>query len=400
MDAVPFLSQIKSFAQWASRNSKGARETQMNFLKLCPVVSQGTSMVQAIAGNSEGARETQMQFLKGVNGMVDSVPGVGHVKGAVHYVFGDREGGDNAMKAASHTTGVIGGGVGGFIVGGPVGAVAGGVAGGILMDDIITLAEVAVNGEEAKPYGACDTIMRIIKDPTDGGNYVDLIGASVLDGMTGYTAGQGIGKKIEYHRQKGKLAKTIGKENAKMIVDAGDKMRQINSNTKINSNKQQVMTRVKDNATGNIFDGHNKQMRKILKTTKDITNGPTELQTLVPDAKQVLERSVTTCAEQHAYNKALKNNPKASPGDLSSVSVKWNPKSQRPVTVQRCANCREFSPAMGTVITDLIPETPVPLIVGSGATAAAIALGVSIHALSQKVELDSDSDSDSDDQTL
>lgn len=126
MDGFPVISQVKSLVQWASGDSEGAEETQKNFLKLCPVISQATSAVQAIAGDEEGARETQLAFLEGVNAMVDSVPVVGHVKGTVHYICGDKDRGDNAMKAASHTTGVIGEGVAGFLIGGPVGAAAGG----------------------------------------------------------------------------------------------------------------------------------------------------------------------------------------------------------------------------------------------------------------------------------
>ena len=59
---------------------------------------------------------------------------LGHVKGIIHYAVGDNEGGDEAMKAATRTSGVIAGGMGGFIVGGPVGAVAGGMSGGAVMD--------------------------------------------------------------------------------------------------------------------------------------------------------------------------------------------------------------------------------------------------------------------------
>ncbi|KAL3837645.1 hypothetical protein ACJMK2_022991 [Sinanodonta woodiana] len=386
MDAVPLFSQIKSFAQWASGNSEGARETQKNFLKMCPVVSQRTSLVQAIAGDWEGARETQIQFLMFVDGMVDSVPVVGHVKGAVHYVCGDKERGDNAMKAASHTTGVIGGGVGGFLVGGPVGAAAGGAYGGVLMDGIISLAEVAVDGEKAKPYGFLENVVHIANNPMDGGSYVDLIGSIVLDGWTGYTVVNAIIKKIEYNCNKRNLAKAVGEKYATRIVDLGDEMRQINYDTGKKNNKPHVMTRVINDATGEYFDGHNKQMRKVLKIPKDITNGPTELQKRVPGAKQVLDRPVNTCSEQHAYHNLYTNNPDASPKNLKSVSVKWNPESKGPNTVPRCSNCREFSPAMGDVPTDLIPETPVPKRVRFREAALVVALGVGVQALCVNVE--------------
>ncbi|CAL4068688.1 unnamed protein product [Meganyctiphanes norvegica] len=121
MDWVPGLSQIKSLAQVTLGDAEGARRTQANFIRQCPVVSQVTSAIQVVAGDTDGAEETQKEFLKVVSGTVDSLPGVGHVKGGMHYACGDKDGGDRAMKASSRTTAVIGGGVGGFIVGGPVG---------------------------------------------------------------------------------------------------------------------------------------------------------------------------------------------------------------------------------------------------------------------------------------
>lgn len=43
---------------------------------------------------------------------------VGHIKGGVHYAMGDNEKGDDAMKSASRSTGVVLGGIGGFAAGG------------------------------------------------------------------------------------------------------------------------------------------------------------------------------------------------------------------------------------------------------------------------------------------
>jgi hypothetical protein len=37
--------------------------------------------------------------------VADGVPVVGHVKGVVHYVAGDTEGGDKAMRSATRSTG-------------------------------------------------------------------------------------------------------------------------------------------------------------------------------------------------------------------------------------------------------------------------------------------------------
>ena len=86
------------------------------------------------------------------DGILSGTPGVGHIKGGIHYLCGDTEGGDACMKAASRTTGVIGGVVGGALVGGPPGAVIGGVAAGAASDGVITGVESGIKGE-FKPYG-------------------------------------------------------------------------------------------------------------------------------------------------------------------------------------------------------------------------------------------------------
>ena len=86
------------------------------------------------------------------DGILSGTPGIGHIKGGIHYACGDTEGGDSCMKAASRTTGVIGGAVGGTFAGGPVGAIVGGVAGGAAADGVITGVESGIAGE-FKPYG-------------------------------------------------------------------------------------------------------------------------------------------------------------------------------------------------------------------------------------------------------
>ena len=91
------------------------------------------------------ASDTVNNTGEAANDIADATPVVGHAKGGIHYAFGDRQGGDKAMKAASRTVGVIGGGFAGA-AGGPAGAIAGGVAGGAAMDGIITGADSAVHG--------------------------------------------------------------------------------------------------------------------------------------------------------------------------------------------------------------------------------------------------------------
>ena len=45
------ISQVKSAVQVAIGDKDGAKETQINFTKNCPIVSQATSLVQALNGD-------------------------------------------------------------------------------------------------------------------------------------------------------------------------------------------------------------------------------------------------------------------------------------------------------------------------------------------------------------
>ena len=125
--------------------------------------------------------------------VVDGVPAVGHVKGGIHYICGDKEGGDRVMKAASRTVGVIGGGALGGLTGGPAGAVLRGLAGGATMDSIITGVDSAVH-KEYRPSGHIATVTKIYKGEATSGDIFDAAVTIVVDGMTGYYAGEAASK--------------------------------------------------------------------------------------------------------------------------------------------------------------------------------------------------------------
>eukprot|EP00300_Choanocystis_sp_HF-7_P028415 c34014_g1_i1.p1 GENE.c34014_g1_i1~~c34014_g1_i1.p1 ORF type:complete len:378 (+),score=47.93 c34014_g1_i1:34-1167(+) len=192
MDWIPVYSQVKSLVQAICRDSEGARITQENFSRTCPVVSQSRSLCEALflKDGHRKARETQMAQLAMLSGVANALPVVGHVKGAVHYAAGDHSGGDAAMKGASRSVGVLAGGVGGFVVGGPAGAIAGGIVGGAAMDGVTTGVESAIH-RKFKPNGlvALSTEIATSKDNLPG-NCVDLVGGVVLDGLAGLGAGR------------------------------------------------------------------------------------------------------------------------------------------------------------------------------------------------------------------
>ena len=130
--------------------------------------------------------------------LLDATPGVGHLKGAIHYACGDNEGGDAAMKSASRTTGVVAGGIVG-IAGGPAGMIAGGIAGGAAMDGITTGVESAIHGKYC-PNGsiAAWTAVATENDPQKQiGGLVGGLVTPVLDGVTGYATGSAVKELIK-----------------------------------------------------------------------------------------------------------------------------------------------------------------------------------------------------------
>merc|ERR1711971_979150 len=129
---------------------------------------------------------------KAAIGLMDGTPVVGHLKGAIHYAVGDTEGGDQVMRSASRTIGVIGGGVVGMAGGGPAGMVAGGALGGAAADGIITGIESSIHGE-FRPSGQIETVNRLATHTGDDqalvGSIVQGLVTTSLDGLTGFSTG-------------------------------------------------------------------------------------------------------------------------------------------------------------------------------------------------------------------
>merc|ERR1712172_487382 len=129
---------------------------------------------------------------KAAIGLLDGTPVVGHLKGAIHYAVGDTEGGDQVMRSASRTIGVIGGGVVGIATGGPAGMVAGGALGGAAADGIITGIESGIHGE-FRPSGQIETVNQLATHTGDDqalvGSIVQGLVTTSLDGLTGFSTG-------------------------------------------------------------------------------------------------------------------------------------------------------------------------------------------------------------------
>ena len=194
MDWVPGISQTKSLIQAVSGNIEGARQTQRNFTDSFPIVSQAKSFHYFLKHDPMKARDIQKRFLQNaaplINEAMNSTPGLGHIKGAVHFAMGDREGGKDALESATHVLGSMIGGTGGFIVGGPTGAFVGGVLGGNAVDLAITGIDSALK-HKFKPHGCVEAIADLSKGDTDSkaGETFDLAMGFLIDGFIGQVSG-------------------------------------------------------------------------------------------------------------------------------------------------------------------------------------------------------------------
>jgi hypothetical protein len=191
-----------SFLRRAAEQAKLAAESTVAVIgeaaeSTATVIGESVdSTVTAVSQVAETTAEVGAQVggvLGGAaNAVADSTPVIGHVKGGIHYLSGDKEAGDHAMKSASRSTAVIGGGVAGTLVAGPAGGVAGAMAGGSAADAATTGIEYQLTGEY-KPQGVVKAAEGIKE-----GNVVRGTGelgvTLVMDGLSGGAiAGAGSG---------------------------------------------------------------------------------------------------------------------------------------------------------------------------------------------------------------
>ncbi|GBP13553.1 hypothetical protein EVAR_6901_1 [Eumeta japonica] len=139
----------------------------------------------------------------------NSIPGLGHVKGLVHYLAGDIDEGNKAMREATRTTVVIGAGVAGSVAG-PAGAALGAAAGGMLMDSATSI----VTNE---PQGIFENIDNIVEDVKKG--KVPIV--STLE--TGLTVGTDLLTGLGAGAVASSVTKSAGSSVGKTVVKSAGK---------------------------------------------------------------------------------------------------------------------------------------------------------------------------------
>ncbi|PAA68885.1 hypothetical protein BOX15_Mlig033190g1 [Macrostomum lignano] len=379
-DSLPVISQTKSAVQLIAGDTEGAKQTQKNFVKGCPVVSQVVATVALASGNSEFAKESQLYFIHGVSDFADAVPVLGHVKGAGHYAFGDREGGDKAMKAASRSVGVLGGGIAGCAACGPAGAAAGGVAGGAAMDGIISAVDSALH-DEKRLYGHFHAVDQLRNNKMSAGEGFDWVVTFVFDGVAGYRGAKAVenftAKRAAYAQMKSEIVEAVrqgklelaGAESVDVIVReiqhvALQMKEAVKSGPEgLKGTKCAMVIDVE----GTAYTGYSFRLRKAQRldpfqgeeaTTQRMLNEK------FPNGAPKVRGSAggePSCAEQHALHEFHKarGNPRAAPCRM--ITIEYDGQQFR--AVARCGNCKKVGQhiPMGDVVTDEINGAPVPL---------------------------------------
>jgi hypothetical protein len=146
---------------------------------------------------------TQAKFFNATKESVECIlngtPIIGHAKAMAHYAMGNPESGNKAMKAATRSAGVIGGGSLGMMAGGPTMAITGAIIGGAYVDGITTQVESVISSEY-RPNGLFYVYDRLKKGEATPAEKFDAVVGVMMDGAAGYSAGKAIEYKAQHKR--------------------------------------------------------------------------------------------------------------------------------------------------------------------------------------------------------
>jgi hypothetical protein len=338
--------------------------------------------VQTVSGHKERRNEIFQSFVGAAETCANGTPVVGHAKGLYHYATGDKAKGNACMEAATRTTAVIGAGAvtGGAGAGLAVGAGVG-IGAGIGFDTAATGVDMLVNGDDAHLHGTMNLTQAGDMKPKE---IVDSLLGIALDAAAG-AGGNQLGKNVQSYRSgQQSLQKTFqsSKEFAKTGLDPADATRVTMNAAEASKKGQAALSKptkhatslVEDSATGKKGVGNSEAYRRQTRTDNFKEKGfdskakaakakgfddPSHLQTKHPEVEQVLERPQKTCAEHEAFDNLAEKNPNYDTRNINTATVYNEVESIR--TKRRCDNCQGYGDAMGTVLTDLIPDgTNVP----------------------------------------
>ncbi|KAM6489438.1 Fungal fruit body lectin domain containing protein [Amanita muscaria] len=190
-----------------------------------PLISQLKSAWQFVTGDAEGAKETWHQFTEAwshpgqqIADMANSIPLIGHIKGIVHLIRGEKDEFWQAEEAATRTLVVLGAGALTVSTGGAAAPILAGVVAGLAYDGAVTGIE-SLRHEKFQPQGYIATGAETAKDWRGG--LFDIVALGVGDGWLG-SDGK-LGRTTKVYRVEGESYARTGKwEGNRRLFPDGD----------------------------------------------------------------------------------------------------------------------------------------------------------------------------------
>jgi hypothetical protein len=345
----------------------GAGQAWVDYTERQPIAAGINVAVRAACDDTEGVERVAKKLGHSYLELMDGTPGVGHVKGTVHYILGDKEGGDKCMKdaskgavviAATALTAATGGAAAPLLVG------AASLVSGAAMDGIITGVDSAVHGEY-RPHGEIAAVTQAVKtgDPND---IADAVLAPIADfGLAAASefATAKVNPKLKNWRQRkrGQLEHhNLAREAADHIKKAykeGEGLPPLSKKMKKNHG---VATVVKDMKTGKKHKGYSAKPRQRMQhkvaNEMNARNYKSSLQKRVDfpeNHKNPIGRRPQNCAEHQAYEGYFEGK-QLNDTAQNAIEVSVQRRNGRVFIVKRCDNCSQFAEAMGSVRLDLI----------------------------------------------
>lgn len=165
-DILPVVAQAKSLFQMVTGDFDGALNTQKNFVNDGLITSQARSAYFLVTGEPQKALDIQKEFGKNAEPLIDGLPVIGHLKGAIHLAVGDTRHGVRALESATSNLSALAGGW----LAGPVGSMFGQVA----TDAFISLLEKLTRDKNAELPGLFGFMSNMSRNTTSGEVFEEL----------------------------------------------------------------------------------------------------------------------------------------------------------------------------------------------------------------------------------
>lgn len=201
----------------AGKLCEGAGNSLAEYTEKNMIVGCINMKIKRCKGDTEGAERIKQKILNSLEGFADSMPVLGHFKGACHYIDGNTEHGYKCMLSATRLPAILASGVITGVLGG--GATLAGVFGictGIIYDLVVSIIYSNKQNEE-RLHGTISCVGQIL-ETGDLNALVDLLLIAAAD-FASAAAAQNIVEAIKLKNASKKAQKSLTETNSAVKGD-------------------------------------------------------------------------------------------------------------------------------------------------------------------------------------